>query len=199
MEFESICKIIKEKIDKNEFGEIKDILTDEVVVTKDPIMDDRDNLRNPWGMPADLVITSPYYYNVSRNGDILVGFYLEPNYEKKELTMTFGGRNIDNLILYPGKCTYFLNNKHMFPLISVYYSEIHVNTTCNDFSGISCLFALLQTEPRRALANSTVLFKGTNGIIKGSWFAYLNNEDDIGKYIDYDKDVIIEFPDMDSL
>ena len=56
-------------------------------------------------------------------------FEISPNYNKKELTMTFGGRNMDNLILYPGKCTYFLNNKHMFPLISVYYSEIHVNET----------------------------------------------------------------------
>ena len=184
MEVEKICKIIKEKISKNEVGELKDILTNEVVLTKDPIIEDRDDLRND-------------YYNVSRNGDILVGFYLEPNYNKKELTMTFGGRSIDNLVLHPGQCTYFLNNKHMFPIISVYYSEIHVNTTCNDFSGISCIFALLQTEPRRALANSTVLFKGTNGIIKGSWFAYRNSKDDIKKYVD--KDVIIEFPDMSVL
>ena len=96
MEVEKICKIIKEKISKNEFGELKDILTNEVVLTKDPIIEDRDDLRND-------------YYNVSRNGDILVGFYLEPNYNKKELTMTFGGRSIDNLVLHPGQCTYFLN------------------------------------------------------------------------------------------
>jgi hypothetical protein len=186
MEFEKISKIIKEKISKNEFGELKDILTNEVVVTKDSIIKDRDNLKND-------------YYNISRNGDILVGFYLEPNYNKKELTMTFGGRSMNNLILYPGQCTYFLNNKYMFPIISFSYSEIHVNETFNDFSGISCMFALLQTEPRRALANSTVLFKGTNGIIRGSCFTNLENKEDIKKYIDDDNVLIIEFPDMSIL
>ena len=185
MEVERICKIIKEKINKNEFGELKNILTNEVVVTKNSIIEDRDDLRNN-------------YYNVSRNGDILVGFYLEPNYNKKELTITFGGRSLDNLILYPGQCTYFLNNKYMFPIISFSYSEIHINETFNDFSGISCMFALLQTEPRRTLATSTVLFKGTNCIIKGSCLTNLKNKEDIKKYID-NNDKIIEFPDMSVL
>jgi len=56
------------------------------------------------------------------------------------------------------------------------------------------MFALLQTEPRRTLATSIVLFKGTNCIIKGSCLTNLKNKEDIEK-----NDKVIEFPDMSIL
>ena len=93
MEIDRICKIIKEKISINEFGEIKDILANEVVVTKDSIIEDIDSsyMNNPkvYGKLTNR------YYNVSRKGDILVGFYLEPNYDKKELTLSIIDKHIN--------------------------------------------------------------------------------------------------------
>jgi len=177
-----ICKIIATKIKDKNFGELKDILNEEVVVTKEEM----------------IIGPNENYFNVPRNGDILVGFYLEEDKTPIELQITYGGRRLDNITLTPGKCSYFLNNKHMLPIISLYYSEFHITVSREnpvDFTGISCIFSLLQTDLRRALATSPIIFENAFGLITHSHYGDFENLEERNKRID-NIDNIIEFPDM---
>jgi hypothetical protein len=184
-----ISELIAIKVTEKNFGGLKDLVRDDVVVTKD-LIDINDNNNN-------LIAIRPYYH-VPRNGDILVGFYLEEGNDPVEIKITCGGTKMKNLMLYPGECSYFLNKKHMFPIISIQYSEIHINTVGENplnFTGVSCIFALLQTDFRRLLATSPIIFEGTNQLVVHNHYI----KEIIGEERDYQigrPDSIIEFPDM---
>lgn len=177
-----ICKIIETKIELKDFGELKDLFREDVVVTKDLIIIDK--------------VCS--YYNVIRNGDILVGFYLEEDQEPVDIQITYGGRRLGNLTLLPGKCTYFLNNKHMFPLISLQYNEIHINVikeNTMDFTGISCIYALVENKARRDLSNKLITFEGSFGLIINSHYEEFDSAHERNEHINNIYRTL-EFPEM---
>jgi len=156
---------IENKVQEKNFGEIQDLNHEEVVVTKNCI---------------STLLQHETYYTVPRHGDILVGFYLEEAETQIEMQITIGGKRLNNITLSPGNCTYFLNGTHMFPIISLCYSEIHIIVERNgiestDFKGISCIYALLQSDARRSLANSCVVFDDARGLLSnGNYYEFEN-------------------------
>ena len=71
---------------------------------------------------------------VPRNGDLVVGFYLDKAAPSKQLiNVTIGGRPHPDLVLKPGEFVYALNNTHIYPIIAVHYSEMRINTSLYDY------------------------------------------------------------------
>jgi hypothetical protein len=140
---------------------------------------------------------------ISKNGDIVVGFYLDENNcnDCKLLQLDIGGDLLPNLVIEPGEFVYVFENTHIYPIIASSYSKLHVITpSCN---GLYVIYALINdSEVRRSLATSTNVLRfvsGKNAIIRG-FFGYIkeNLNDHLKKYTDRNNKYI-DIPNMKNL
>jgi hypothetical protein len=178
---ENIWKTIKRDVhnknwDTNGLQELFDKQLD-VILTKDLISFDSDRL----------------YCTIPRNGDIVVGFYLDNTIlTPKLLQLTIGGVSLSDIEVHPGKFVYIFENTHIYPIISVVYSELHLQT--EECDGLYVIYALIRDRDlRREMATKKQILKLNSGKIvafRGS-FGYLN--------LDNYPDESNEIPDMSNV
>lgn len=105
------------------------------------------------------------YSTIQRNGDIVVGFYLDENAViSKLLQLEIGGQPFPDLEVQPGKFVYTFENTHTYPIISVAYSELHITT--NDYDGLYVIYALIKdSHLRREIATNNYILNLKSGKI----------------------------------
>jgi len=114
--------------------------------------------------PLLITPTVKPYCPIQRNGDMVVGFYLDANaIAPTSLQLTIGGIPLQNLDIHPGEFAYTFEDTHVFPLISIVYSELHI--VANDYSGLYVIYALLKDDLRRKLACEKHVLKLNSGKI----------------------------------
>jgi hypothetical protein len=163
---ESIWKTIQQDVenknwDTNGLQELFDKQLD-VILTRELITFDSNRL----------------YSTIKRNGDMVVGFYLDENMQTSRLLqLTIGGESLPNLEIQPGKFVYIFENTHVYPIISVVYSELHVTTdTCD---GLYVVYGMIrESDLRRKMATNKQIIKLTSGKLAcfRGCFGYLNLE-----------------------
>lgn len=130
------------------------------------------------------------YSTIKRNGDIVVGFYLDnAALAPKLLQLTIGGEPLPDLEVHPGKFVYIFENTHVYPIISVVYSDLHVTT--ENYDGLYVVYALIREQNlRREMATHKQILKLRSGKLAcfRGCFGYLN----LDKYPDESN----EIPDM---
>jgi hypothetical protein len=140
----------------------------DVILTSDPITFDSNRL----------------YSTIRRNGDIVVGFYLDDTARiSKSLELTIGGQPLPDLEVQPGKFAYIFENTHVYPIISVAYSELHITTDdCSELDGLYVIYALIKDQYlRREIATTAQVIKLGSGKIacfRGN-FGYLHHYPDV--------------------
>lgn len=134
------------------------------------------------------------YSTISRNGDIVVGFYNEEYSNAKTLHLSIDGQTLPKLEINPGKFVYIFENTHVYPIISVVYSELNVTT--QNYDGLYVVYALIKANDLRyELAHSKCVGRLRNGKIVAmrGIFGYDEYIDKIFQDEDYK---VIELPDM---
>lgn len=124
------------------------------------------------------------YSTIHRNGDMVVGFYLDDTVRKlpkllpKLLQLTIGGQPLPELEVQPGKFVYIFENTHIYPIISVVYSELHIATNDCDGDGLYVVYALIRDQGlRREIAAKEQIMKLRSGkiaLFRGN-FGYIKN------------------------
>lgn len=112
------------------------------------------------------------YCTIQRNGDIVVGFYLDKSASSHRLIQsTIGGIPLEDLEIQPGEFVYIFENTHVYPIISVCYSELHVTST--NYNGLYVIYALIRdSNLRRTLACKTQVSRlsfGKMAIFRGGF------------------------------
>jgi hypothetical protein len=126
-------------------------------------------------------------YVVPRNGDIVVGLYLEDDADADglDVMIRIGGVEVPPLLhLTPGTLTYLLEGTHCLPIIAILCSEVHVIAPRLD--KVSVVYALISDEGRRRLSQSTNVLhmRGRDAVVRGQFgfvtdlAAYLKTEPD---------------------
>jgi hypothetical protein len=135
------------------------------------------------------------YCTIKRNGDIVVGFYLDDSIQTPmTLQMTIGGVSLSELEIKPGEFVYVFENTHVYPLLSVAYSELHLTTPTNDCNGLYVIYALInESHIRREIAMTPQILNLSSGKVAcfRGCFGYLK--------IDDCDDAPNELPNMTSL
>lgn len=114
---------------------------------------------------------------IERNGDIVVGFYLEEGAAKERmaLALSIGGVDLPSLDIAPGEFVYALEGTHVYPMIAVAYSEMHIHA--EDMDGLYVIYGVIgESSVRRELAtNGNVLrfASGTIANVRGGCFGYV--------------------------
>jgi hypothetical protein len=124
--------------------------------------------------------------SITRDGDILVGFYLDStNSTPISYHITIGGCQVcDEMIIHPGEFQYCLENTHVFPMIALQYSELKIHTT-DDCLNMKPVFAFLNTEPRRHLARCTNVFHlNSRDAILRSQFGHFRKDGELESYLE---------------
>jgi hypothetical protein len=105
------------------------------------------------------------YSTIQRNGDIVVGFYLDENaVTSKLLQLEIAGQPLPDLEVQPGKFVYTFENTHTYPIISVSYSELHITTS--DCDGLYVVYALINdSHLRREIATNNLILNLKSGKI----------------------------------
>jgi hypothetical protein len=110
---------------------------------------------------------------VPRNGDIVVGFYLDEKSEQSlTINITIGGVICPSLTLLPGEFKYFFENTY-FPIIAIHSSETHIET--EDYSNLFIIYGFAQTLLRKYLVQNTYNLNLNNkkAVIRDGYFGYL--------------------------
>jgi hypothetical protein len=127
---------------------------------------------------------------IQRNGDMVVGFYLDDSAKtSRRIQLTLGGISLPDLEVEPGNFVYTFENTHIYPLISVVYSELKITT--ENYDGLYVVYALIrESYLRREMATHKQIIKLTSGKLAcfRGCFGYLKLED-------YPEESI-ELPDM---
>ena len=143
--------------------------------------------------------------SVPRNGDIIVGFYLDSsNTTSVSYSISIGGyMACETTTIHPGEFRYCFENTHVFPLIGLQYSELKTITT-DDCRNFKLVYACLgDIESRRHLGTCTNIFhfKNSTAILRSQYGGFQNEEEMnvyLEKYPDYNN-VYTVIPNMSLL
>lgn len=142
-------------------------------------------------------------YIAPMDGDIIVGLYLQDDVQEViDVNVVIGGVDVCMLHLVPGKLTYLLENTHCLPLISICYSEVHIQSQRKNLQQhVSVIYALIgDIKLRQTLASSTSILhlKEKDAIVRGS-FGFIDDLDGyLQKYPDRNNSYVT-CPDMTTL
>lgn len=97
------------------------------------------------------ILKQPCEKDIQRNGDIVVGFYLDPAAQQSlTLDLTIGGTDMNKISIQPGEFKYFFESYTYFPIIAIQYTMTRVHTT--DYTNLSIIYGYKCTCIRRHLA-----------------------------------------------
>lgn len=88
---------------------------------------------------------------VSRNGDLLVGFYTD---EPTQLTLTIGGQPGSEYNMQKGEFVFAYDGCFAIPLISLRFHDVRVDSS--NGQPIYCVYACLQLPERRQICQSMI-------------------------------------------
>jgi fructose 1,6-bisphosphatase len=121
---------------------------------------------------------------VERNGDIVVGFYLDQQAPKtQQLKLSSCGVSLPGLSINPGMFVYALNDMYVYPIIAVNMHELRIDSDSYDYLYI--VYALIaDVNIRRQLATQTNVMRmnGRTLIIKGL-VGYVENVENDPQYM----------------
>jgi hypothetical protein len=96
------------------------------------------------------ILKQPCEKDIQRNGDIVVGFYLDPAAPQSlTLDLTIGGTDMNKISIQPGEFKYFFESTY-FPIIAIQYTMTRVHTT--DYTNLSIIYGYARTCIRRHMA-----------------------------------------------
>ena len=89
----------------------------------------------------------PCESQVNRNGDIVVGFYLDENAtQSATLDINIGGVDVCTIMIQPGEFKYFFKTTY-YPIITTHYTMAHVKT--KDYTNLSIIYGYARTCIRK--------------------------------------------------
>lgn len=119
---------------------------------------------------------------VERNGDVIIGFYLDDdNGAPCKVKLNIGGVDVGQYItLLPGKLTSFFGSmeahtNEFFPIIAISYSMINMFGNLDDLCDlrrVSVVYGLLPKNARILVATTSHVFPG-GAILRDGNFGYL--------------------------
>jgi hypothetical protein len=142
---------------------------------------DTNGLQELFDKNLDVILTkhSITCNTIPRNGDIVVGFYLDHTSQaSKLLQLEIGGEPLSTLNIKPGEFVYTFENTHVYPIIAVSFSELRIGTDDNnDFNGLYVIYALIRDQHlRRDIAMNKQVLRLTSGKLASfrGCFGYLS-------------------------
>jgi hypothetical protein len=106
---------------------------------------------------------------IPRHGDLVVGFCADE--VPVLLEVWIGGSLVDGFELEQGRVRFTFSDSHCIPVIALQYHEVAVRLVSRSPARISVIGAVLQTDMRRQLARSRVLFEGELAVAVEGMFA----------------------------
>jgi hypothetical protein len=114
------------------------------------------------------------YASLARDGDVIMGFYMDAAGATGEATLSIGGVPFRGgpRMLRPGKMTPFFDDPAVpFPIIAINYSEIHIYGDPARLAHVSVVYGFLADTARRWIATAThALPEG--GVVADGYFGY---------------------------
>lgn len=124
------------------------------------------NLQDLYNKNLDTILIrqSVIHKNIKRNGDVVVGFYNADESNPKTLKLEIGGREIPELHLQPKTFSYIFENTHVYPILTIAFSELHVQTDC--YNNLHVVYAFIRdSHLRRELAQRGCIIRLRSGKI----------------------------------
>jgi hypothetical protein len=119
---------------------------------------------------------APTQHTAISRHDLLVGFYLDQAEAALSLELWIGGTFAGNLRLQPGKGTLAFGDRHVIPMISLRYHEVHVKLVGYQDPKIRVIHGLLQRVPRRHIAERNNRFEGDPAVVHRGMFSGATRE-----------------------
>jgi hypothetical protein len=134
------------------------------------------------------------YSTISRNADIIVGFFNADTSNTKTLHMTIGDQTLPDLEIKPGEFAYIFENTHVFPVITVAFHQLQITT--QSYDNLYAIYALISdNDLRRDLSQNKSIARLRSGKVMSmrGIFGYNEFNPDVCKY---SHSKTIELPDM---
>jgi hypothetical protein len=106
---------------------------------------------------------------IPRHGDLVVGFLVESAPVLLELWV--GCMLVDGFQLEPGRARFAFGDRHCFPDIAMRYQDIDLRLVSKSGARVCVVGAMLQTNMRRQIASSLILFERELALCKLGLFA----------------------------
>ena len=141
---------LESKCDINQLLQEYNKLLGEKVTSQDWTYNLQDCLLGMLKSPVT-ILKQPCEKDIQRNGDIVVGFYLDPAAPQSlTLDLTIGGTDMNKISIQPGEFKYFFESYTYFPIIAIQYTMTRVHTT--DYTNLSIIYGYARTCIRRHMA-----------------------------------------------